>query len=204
MQHNPCSIIGAGGHGKVIAQLLRDLRIPIAGIFDDCQQLWGKSVLGVPITGPPSSIPDGAPAIIAIGDNRQRQTLAATLALDWQTLIHPTAYVADTVQIGNGTVVLPHAAIQVDARLGSHVIVNTSSTIEHDCSIGDFAHLAPRSVLAGTVELGDGVLMGTGASTVVGIKIGDWSVIGAGATVVNQLPPGITASGVPARCHPPL
>ncbi|MEM9366166.1 MAG: NeuD/PglB/VioB family sugar acetyltransferase [Planctomycetota bacterium] len=196
-----CSLIGAGGHGKVVARVLLDLGFVIDAVYDDNPTLWETRVLGIPVVGPIHSLAPGMPAVIAIGDNRERARIASVADQPWQTLVHPSAHVDPTVTLGPGTVVMPKAAIQVDAVLGRHVIVNTSATIEHDCQVGDFAHIAPGTALAGAVGIGEGVLMGVGTSTRVGARVGDWSVVGAGSVVVRDVPAHVNAYGIPAQAR---
>ena len=93
----------------------------------------------------------------------------------------------------------PVAFIQSDSIIGRHSILNTACSVDHDASIGDFAHVAPGAHLAGGVRVGEGALLGIGCSVLPGRTVGDWAIIGAGAVVLRDVPPGVTAKGVPAR-----
>ena len=197
----PVHVIGAGGHAKVVISALRACGFHPRAAFDDQPLLRGRSLLGVLVNGPIEEI--GAcgdvPAVLAIGDNRVRRTLASRWDLEWLTVVHPSAVVDGSAEIGPGTVVLAQAVVQAEAVVGAHAILNTASVVEHDCRLGDFVHVAPRACLCGEVRLHEGVLCGAGSVLLPRVHIGAWTVIGAGAVVLGNLPPKATAAGVPAR-----
>lgn len=199
---NRLIVLGAGGHAKVVVSTVIEAGIKIEGIYDDDPGKWGKSILDIPIKGPFSMIHESecSNAVIAIGDNRTRRTIAEKFSyLRWISIVHPNAYVHSSVHLGGGTVVFAKAVIQPDSVLGEHCIVNTGATIDHDCRIGDYVHVAPGVNLAGEVTLGNGVFCGIGTKVIGGISIGDWTVAGAGSVVVRNLPEYSIAFGVPAR-----
>lgn len=191
-------VLGAGGHAKVLVRTLQDLGYRILEIRDDRSSSWGQSLFGVPIVGPIAECPADVPVVIAIGDNLSRARIAAEMKLEWETVVHPRAFVDQTVRLGAGTVVFANAAIQPDTTIGNHVIVNTAASIDHDGSLGDYCHIAPGVHLCGNVQLGEGVLVGVGTAAAPGIRVGEWSVIGAGSTVIRDLPPHCRAWGTPA------
>jgi sugar O-acyltransferase (sialic acid O-acetyltransferase NeuD family) len=200
MSDREVSLIGAGGHAKVVLATLRDAGWTVSAAYDDDPTKWGSTLSGVPILGSVDQAASGPRrSVVAIGNNRARQKVAARLALEWVTAVHPRAWVDPSVRLGPGTVVFAGAVIQPDTVLGAHVIVNTGATIDHDGVLGDFVHVAPGCHLAGEVHVGDGAFLGTGSSVIVGVEVGPWSVVGAGGVVVRHVPPGVTAVGVPAR-----
>lgn len=146
-------IQGNGGHAKVLMDFVND---------------W-----------------DGA--IVAVGDNKTRKLEVERLIKEeWRfcpAQIHPRAYVARGVEIGEGTVVMAGAVIQPGARIGKHVIVNTCASVDHGCIVGDFAHIAPGVHLCGDVEVGEGALVGVGSCAVPGAKIPAWTLVKAGSVV---------------------
>ncbi len=196
------SVIGAGGHAKVVISALQESGYTVEGVFDDDPRKKGTEVLGVRVEGPLSQLLDkkGTKCIIAIGDNGIRKDLASRFdKTEWVTVVHPNAYVHSSVELGPGTVVFAGAVIQPDTRVGAHVIVSTGATVDHDCAIDDFAHVAPGGNLAGEVHVGKGAFLGVGAKAVPGVRIGEWSTIGAGSVVVNDVSDNVTAVGIPAK-----
>ncbi len=158
------AIVGDGGHGKVIRELINarsDTRL--AAVLDDKFRTFeaGKECY----TGPPEAvaelrrlIPDVL-FLIAIGNNSVRKQLAERLGLkkeDFITLIHPSAIVSKSAVIGEGTVIMAGAIIQADARIGAHCIINTGAVAEHDNQISDYVHLSPRVTLSGAVAVQEG------------------------------------------------
>jgi sugar O-acyltransferase (sialic acid O-acetyltransferase NeuD family) len=194
-------VLGCGGHAKVVVQTLRALGYGIAGIFDDDAIKCGQHLLGIPVAGPIHCMTEhvGAPAVIAIGDNAVRQSIAQMYQADWLTIVHPRAYVDSTAQMGPGTVVFAGAVVQASTRIGNHVIVNTSASVDHDCVVEDHVHIAPGVRLAGAVSIGAQTFVGMGALILPERRVGANVVVGAGAVVTQDLPNGVTAVGVPAR-----
>jgi acetyltransferase EpsM len=199
---NRLIVIGAGGHAKVVVSTVIEAGMEIESIYDDDPGKWGKHVLDVPIRGPLSMINESecSSAVIAIGDNRTRRSIAERFGyLQWTPVVHPDAYVHSSVHLGGGTVVFAKAGIQPDSVVGEHCIINTGATIDHDCSLGDYTHIAPGVNLAGEVTLGSGVFCGIGTKVIGGISIRNWTIVGAGSVVVRDLPEYALAFGVPAK-----
>ncbi|MEO7318423.1 MAG: acetyltransferase [Chthoniobacteraceae bacterium] len=190
-------VIGAGGHARVLISTLRERGIPIAAVFDDDITKWGADVQGTRVSRVERE--RGGGAIIGIGDNAKRMEIARTTSFEWETVVHPSAYVHPSAKLGRGTVVFAGAVVQPDAVIGDHVIVNTGATIDHDCIVGDYAHLAPGVHLAGAVQVGEGAFLGIGSVVIPGVKIGRWSTLGAGAVAIRDVADGAVAVGVPAK-----
>lgn len=191
-------ILGAGGHAKVIADILLSCGHTVKGFLDD--RVTG-AVLGLPVLGILGDAPrfSSCRFVIGIGDNALRENLAERFDLPWHTAIHPTAVVCREAVIGEGSVIMAQAVIGPSSRVGRHVIVNTAAVAEHDCIVEDFAHLSPRAVLCGGVRAGRRVHIGAGAVVLPGIRLCADTVAGAGAAVTaNVDSPGVMA-GVPAR-----
>jgi sugar O-acyltransferase (sialic acid O-acetyltransferase NeuD family) len=197
---NSIVVIGAGGHAKVVIATVRAAGGDVVAVYDDDPTRWGQQILGVPIKGPISGEEIGsAPAIIAIGDNRARQSLAARLHAQWVSVCHPNTTVHPSVSVGAGTVVFAGAVIQPDATIGAHSILNTAASVDHDCIVGDFVHIGPGVSVCGGVTLDEGVLLGVGAKVAPNVEIGPWSTAGAGAVCVVDVRGSTTVVGVPAR-----
>ncbi|MGQ9473316.1 MAG: acetyltransferase [Candidatus Caldatribacteriaceae bacterium] len=194
-------VCGAGGHAKVVLSTALASGFSVDGFLDDDPHKQGLQILGTKVIGTIAAAEKiRARGVLAIGDNKKRQALVKKLQdWEWVTIVHPRAYVHPTASLGPGTVVFAGAIIQPDAHVGSHTIINTGATVDHDCLIGDFVHLAPGSHLAGNVTVEEGAFIGIGAVVLPGIKVGAWAIVGAGAVVVKDLPPYVTAVGVPAK-----
>lgn len=199
-------VVGAGGHAKVVVATLRAAGFRVGGIYDDNPSLHGTQILGAPVVGPLKDLKScaGAAAVIAVGDCRVRSELSGELPLEWVTVVHPAAWVHESVSLGAGTVVFAQAAVQPASRLGCHVIVNTAATVDHDCTVEDFVHIAPGVHLAGNVTVAEGALLGIGAVAAPGTAIGAWSCVGAGGVVTRNIPAKMVAVGCPARAYKPI
>jgi len=195
------TVIGAGGHAKVVAATLLYAGRRIDAFYDDDQSLWGTSNFAGSVRGPIAQLenrPHGD-AILAIGDNAARRLLSHKLLLRWTRAVHPDAIVHETAELAVGVHICAGAIVQPDSQIGAHSIINTGSTVDHDTVLGKWVHVAPGVHLAGNVVLEDGVFMGIGSSAAPGVVIGKDTIVGAGAVVVDNLPPNCVAVGVPAR-----
>ena len=199
-------IFGAGGHGKVVADTARAIGNWNEIMFVDDGHPQVTSVDGYPVvadfSGARSLGADHGDVIVAVGDNRKRLELTTQLrqsGFNPVTLIHPTAVVAGSAHIEEGTVIFAQAVVQAAARIGCAVIVNTAATVDHNCSIGDGVHLSPGVHLGGEVEIGDHSWLGVGAVVINRTAVGSGVTVGAGSCVIGNLPDGVTAVGVPAR-----
>jgi len=197
-------LLGAGGHAKVIIDILERMgRYRIHGLFDNNQALWGQSLLGYTIIGGEAAQKEWTSLlIISIGDNRIRDRLACALRQEHASFakaIHPGASISRDVRIGDGSVVMAGVVLNADTRIHEHVIVNTSASVDHDCVIQDAVHIAPGAHLCGGVAVGKRSLVGAGATVIPNISIGCDVVIGAGATVVEDVPDRVMVLGTPAR-----
>lgn len=203
MNKDKVIIIGAGGHAKVILSTLLACKMPIFGFVDDNPSLQGKTILSHMVLGNLTilnTLPEQA-AICAFGDNKLRQATANAYNLNWVTLIHPSAYVHESVILGHGTVVFANATVQPDVLLGEHVIINTAASIDHDCRLDHFTHIAPGSHLGGGVHVGQGTLIGIGTNIKPYTTIGEWSILGAGSVVVKDIQSFVVAKGIPAKAY---
>lgn len=193
-------IIGASGHGKVIADIVRKSGDELVGFLDDAYtekaDFYGSVIYGK--TEKYKEFSD-CQIIIAIGNSDIRKRIATSIDCDWYTAIHPSAQISESAKIGKGTCVMANAVINADAEVGDHVIVNTGAIIEHDCKIGDFSHLSPRATVCGVTTIGKSVWLGAGSTIKNVISICDNVIVGAGAAVVTNITEKGTYVGVPAR-----
>ncbi|HEY6975767.1 MAG TPA: acetyltransferase [Chitinophagaceae bacterium] len=190
-------LYGAGGHAKVIADILETRGIIPAGIFDDdpLKKIWHYSFFSFP--GPFNFSADEL--IISIGNNYTRKKIAAGRNVKYHTAVHPTAVISVHSSIGEGSVVMGGALINADTFIGRHCIVNSNASVDHDCFIGDFVHISPNATLCGDISVGECTLIGTGAIIIPGKKIGANTIIGAGAIVISDIPNNVIVVGNPAR-----
>lgn len=204
-------LAGAGGHAKVIADLLeRSGRWDIAGAVDPRPR--GRAALGsgLKVLGDDDALPGLLAkgvryAAVGMGSNRDTGPRAGIrrklegLGFALPALVHPSAVVSPKAVLGPGTQVLAGALINAGAVLGAGVVVNTGAIVEHDCRLGDDSFVGPGAVLGGNVTLGDGAFIGLGARVLPGVNIGEMAVLGAGAVVVADAPTRALLVGVPAR-----
>jgi UDP-perosamine 4-acetyltransferase len=202
----PVVVIGAGGHAKVVIELIRAQgRYDVVGCTDREAKL--PEVVGAPILGSDDVLPalyakGIRHCFVALGDNALRRKLAAraiSFGFELVNAISPKAIVSPTARLGRGVAIMAGAVINADATLGDLVIVNTRAAIDHDCVIGEAVHVAPGASLAGGVCIGPLAFVGAGATIIPGVNVGESTVIGAGATVISNLGPNIVAVGVPAK-----
>jgi len=192
-------IIGASGHAKVVADILKLINQPVLGVWDDNEQL--ETFLTFPINGSLKQFKAelGTKAIITIGNNNIRKAVAGQLNSEFGQAIHPACTIAVSVQVAEGTVAMANVTVNADAVIGKHVILNTNCSVDHDCKIGDFVHISPQAGLAGNVEVGEGTHIGIGASIIQGITIGKWATIGAGTVVIRDVPDYAVVVGNPGK-----
>ena len=195
-------IIGASGHGKVIADIVLRNGDQILGFLDDNPKA-PANIYGIPLLGNAADFtryPD-AHFIIAIGNAAVRKRLSQAMeGVAWYTAIHPKAIVSNLgVTIGEGTVIAPGAVVNPGAAIGKHCIVNTNAAVEHDCTLGDYVHISVAAALGGTVEVGDSCWIGIGSCVKNNLSICPGCMIGAGAAVVKNIEEPGTYVGVPVR-----
>ncbi|WP_412499843.1 acetyltransferase [Shewanella chilikensis] len=198
------AILGAGGHGKVVAELA-ELNGYDNIIFYDDNWPSLKNVGPWPIVGKVSDLfADTAKLVIVvgIGNNDARLELQRKLTFKgahFVTLIHPNATVSRYAKIGLGSVIMANAVVNPFANIGDACIVNTSATIDHDCVVSDGVHISPGANLAGTVIVGEKSWVGIGSQIKQKISIGSNVIIGAGSSVINDIPNFQTVVGIPAK-----
>ncbi|MFH0372932.1 acetyltransferase [Streptococcus sp. A22] len=193
------AIIGASGHGKVVADIAEKNGYNQIVFLDD---YFTGECAGYPIVGTSHYIEELSDFefIIAIGDNKVRATKQSLLPQDRiATLIHPSAVISRRVVVNAGTVIMAGAVINSDVTIGRGSIINTASSVDHDCIIGDFVHVSVGAHVAGSVNIGTCTWIGAGATIVNNISIKNEIFIGAGAVVVKDCIESGIYLGVPAR-----
>ncbi len=201
-------ILGAGGHGQVVADILwcmqrAGMDILPAAFLDDDPARQGQSYLGVPVWGVTAGLTTIAheAVIVAIGNGRIRRRLFLEIQARGERLAiaqHPTAVLAEGVQVAAGTVIAANVVVNTGSVIGQNVILNTACTVDHHNRIEDHAHVAPGAHLGGDVQVGEGALIGIGAVVLPQRRVGNWATVGGGAVVVQDVGAGETAVGNPA------
>lgn len=201
--------LGAGGHAKVVIEILRlDPRFEIVALLD-CDPRT-THVLGIPVIGSDEKLPElvaqgvrdffvGVGGGTDVSPRRRLYELAVAGGLQAASAIHSSAIISPSSTLGAGLTVMAGAIVNASAALGDNVILNSGAIIEHDCIIGAHAHIASGAVLSGGVRIGAMAFVGAGATIRQGVTIGGRAVIGAGAVVVEDIPAGMVAYGNPAR-----
>jgi sugar O-acyltransferase (sialic acid O-acetyltransferase NeuD family) len=199
-------IVGAGGHGREALAVARSVnrlrdRWHTIGLVDD-GEIDTRLVDEDLVLGTTRFLIDqGDEHVIAVGDPGVRRVIARRIgdAAPAVALVDPSAWVGDDVDLDEGAMLYPGAICTTNVRVGFHTHVNCGAIVSHDCRLGDFVSLSPGVKLNGGVTVGDGAFLGTGAIVLPGRSIGQDAVVGAGAVVVDDVRPGATVIGAPAR-----
>ncbi len=197
-------IIGAGGHGKVIKDILESSGIDLTGYVDDFKRS-GTLINGVKVVSDVENFlnePGHKEVVLGIGDNTIRSQIYKKCKernIEIIAAIHSQAIISKSAELGEGVVIMPGVVIGPNVSIGRGVIINTGSTVDHDCIVEDWGHISPGVHLAGSVSVGKLTHIGIGANILNNISIGAGCRIGAGAAVINDVPDELTVVGVPAK-----
>jgi len=204
-----CVILGCGGHGRVVLDIMVNAgRYDVVGFVDSNPDMGGRRVDGVKVLGTPHDLPrirrqHGADCgIVAIGDNGARRALADqldSLGFELINAIHPSANLARNVMLGRNIVIAAGVLVCAHCQIGDSVILNTGCIVDHESLIGTATHICPGARLAGRVTVESGGFVGIGATIIQSLRVGFDAVVGAGAVVIEDVAPMSTVVGVPAR-----
>jgi len=194
-------ILGAGGHGRVVADAaLAQGRWTRVRVSDRDPARVGEELLpGLRVEPLDVAVAGSSAVHVAIGSAAARAREAQATGLPLATVVHPHASVSPHAHVGEGSFVAARAVVAPGARLDACVIVNHGAVVDHDVQVGAFTHVAPLAALGGNARIGQRVLIGSGATVLPGVELGDDLVIGAGAVVREHLEPAGVYAGVPAR-----
>jgi len=203
---NQLLILGAGGHGKVIAEIAEALgRWQKITFLDDRHAILDGTMRWPVIGGVRHAnrfVLDYSHAVVAVGDSTMRLgwlNMLISHGFEVPSLVHPAAWVSPSADLGAGTVVMANATVQADSSVGLGCIINTGASVDHDCRLADGVHVCPGVNLGGNVHVGVESWLGIGCSVIQGIRIGGRVTVGAGAAVINDTSDCLTVVGVPAR-----
>jgi sugar O-acyltransferase (sialic acid O-acetyltransferase NeuD family) len=196
----PLLILGAGGHAKVLLEVINKENLQVIGIVSPHLKR-GVNYLGLPVIGNDENIFefDSKEVLLVNGigvlpKNHLRSNLALKMrkmGYQFSSIIHPNSIISSDVSLSDGVQIMAGVIIQPSCKIGQDTIVNTGSQIDHDTIIGSQCHIAPGVVISGGVKIGDNVHIGSGAKVIQGITIGKDSVIAAGTTVYKDVPDGV-------------
>lgn len=208
MKEKPVILLGAGGHAKVLLDILLEQNIEVLGIAEKAGADLPADFYGVPVVGNDSDVQQYPPdkvelvnGIGSIGSTALRQKVYEKFKRQgycFPQVIHPGAVVSRRAELGEGVQIMAGAVVNIGTRIQENSIINTNASVDHDCDIGAHVHIAPGVTLSGGVTVGDGSHIGTGASVIQGREIGVNVIVGAGAVVVNNIEAGRKVCGVPA------
>jgi sugar O-acyltransferase (sialic acid O-acetyltransferase NeuD family) len=212
MAGTPLLILGAGGFAREAAETARaeseaSGRWHLLGFLDDDPARHGDLLEGVPVLGPLDLVADHPDAQVVAcmghpGNFFTRKRVVGRLGLPperWATIVHPTAILGASTELGCGSVVLASAVTTAAVRIGRHVVVMPATVFTHDDAVGDYTTFGAGVRLAGRVRVGEGAYVGSAALVRQDLEVGAWSLIGMGAVVTHAVPPGEVWAGVPAR-----
>jgi len=203
-------LIGAGGHCKVVLDVLSSHKeYEVVGIVDFKDKV-GSKVLGIPVIGTDSDMPRLFKAGIkncfisvgSIGNPQPRMKLcniAKKIGFASPNLISSQAVISISVILGHGNYIAPGTIVNAGARIGNHCIINTGAIIEHDCMIGDFVHVSPGAILNGNVKVADCAHIGAGSTVIQNLEVGFNAIVGAGSVVIKNVRKNTVVYGNPCR-----
>lgn len=204
MNNSDLIIVGASGHGKVVAEIAeltnKYKKIYFMDDYSDDKIFHGYQNLGS--TTGLDKYKNSTDVFVAIGDNRIRAEKLQNFEKDGfsiATLVHPNAVISASTSIGRGTVIMPGAIINASTEIGFGNIINTNVSVDHDCKLGNFVHVSPGTTIAGTVIIGSNTWVGAGSVIVNNICISAHTIVGAGGVVVQDITQRGTYIGVPVK-----
>lgn len=199
------AILGASGHGKVVADAAELNDWGSIVFFDDAYPaitLNGKWPVQGTFEDMLAALNQFDAVFVAIGNNQIRLDKLKSLqqrGIPIATIIHPDACISRYAKLHEGSVVMAGAVVNSDAVIGMGGIINTQCSVDHDCVLGEAVHVSPGAHLAGAVQVGDGSWIGIGSSIKQLVRVGVGVTVGAGAAVIADVPDYATVVGVPAR-----
>ncbi len=199
-------IIGAGDGGRLVSELVKEQQeFEVICFIDDNEAVQGKTINGYKIIGTSADLKrfGGIGFVIAVGMNMKARSMLFEKAMDAMlepvNVIHRTAIIEKSAQVGKGTIMLANCVINAFATVGENVFIFTGTIIEHDTNIGNNVYFSPGVSLGGGVKVGDNTFFGINSCTVGGITIGSNVIVGAGSVVLKDVPDNTVVAGIPAK-----
>lgn len=208
---SPVIVIGAGGHAKVLIDILKLKSVEILGIVLPKSNTLNDKFYGYPIIGDDEVVLEylsqDIKLVNALGSVRSTDKRKAIFerfkrqGYNFTSVIHPSAIISSDSKLSEGIQVMAGVIIQAGCTIGENTILNTKASIDHDCLVGQHVHVAPGVTISGNVSIGECTHIGTGATIIQGIRIGANVTVAAGGVVVKNISDGLMVKGVPAGCH---
>ncbi len=197
-------IIGAGGHGRVVADCITSMGVGVKGFLDTKFKV-GTDIGGHPVLGDDSWLAHNPSSLVCLGigatkDVALRERVFSSLTSHRIVgCTHGSAIVGTAAKVHVTAQVLAGCVVNHSAFVGANTVLYSGSIVEHDCEIGEHSYLSPRVTLCGGVKVGARVFIGAGATVLPNLVIGDGATIAAGAVVTENVDANHTVMGVPAK-----
>jgi len=200
-------IIGAGGSGREVVEIIKDLNIielsyEICGFIDDNHDIWGTTINGIKVLGGVDFLIEESTkhecyAVISIADCDIKEDIARRLNryVTWENIVHPTAKIWSFVDIGHGNIIEPFVFVGPNAQIGNHVLINTKANIGHDSIIEDYSSIMCLCDITGNVHIEKKVYVASRVSVIPGLTVGKSAKLGAGAVIIKDVKPNVTMHG---------
>lgn len=206
LRSGPLVLLGAGGHAKVLQALAAAAGLRVVSVCDPGLAALGESEWrGIPVLGGDEQLCTLDPRSVGLinglgqfsrGEPRRRiYRLMRDAGYRFPPLVHPTAWVASDVDLGDGVQIMAGAVVQPACQIGENTIINTRASVDHDCTVGRNVHVAPGATLCGGVQVAADVLIGAGAVLLPNVRVGAAATVGAGVTLKRDLAAGSLAVG---------
>ncbi|MPQ42271.1 acetyltransferase [Clostridium tarantellae] len=208
-------IIGSGGVGREVVWIINQInkeehKYNIVGFIDDDKNKWGKSINGIKVLGGVDFLEKyneeidtckNTYLVVAMANYKVKKFIIERLEdkFSFETIVHPSVYIDETIEIGDGTIIYPGVIMTTNIKVGNHVLISSKCGIGHDTVIKDYVSLLWNVSVSGFDTIEEGVLMGSGSTVIQSKTIGQGAVIGAGAVVIDYVPDNTTSVGIPAR-----
>ena len=193
-------IIGAGGNANIVTEII-EKKFKIGGFISNKKSDYGKSKK-LFLENEFLKKYKKKKIIIAVGENKNRLKIFKKFKKyghNFPNVIHKTAFISKSANIGIGNIIMPNVIINSNARIGNFNLINTSSIIEHDCHVDSFVSISPKSIVCGNCKLNEGVFLGANTCVIHNIEIGEWSVVGSCSNVIKDIKKNTLNFGNPSK-----
>lgn len=207
-------ILGTGGNSIDILDTLHDINdarrerlYDCVGFLDDAAEKWKQEIFGARVLGALDAAAQYddcwfVNGIAGVNNFWKKRAIVAHTGMPperFETIVHPSASVSRTAQLGRGVVVFQNVTVTSRIVIGDHVMVLPNTVLSHDDIIGAYTSIAGCASISGNVRVGESCYIGAHAVIKEGITIGDGSLVGMGSIVLRDVPENTVVVGNPAR-----